>query len=321
MTDLTASETIAPSGEQIEITHGDQRAMIVEVGGGIRTYAAGGLELLDGYGTDEMSPSGRGQVLIPWPNRIQDGSYSFDGERHQLPINDIGEQDAIHGLVRWAAWTIGEREPHRVVMEHVLHPRPGYPFSLALAIEYRLSDDGLRVQTTATNAGPRPCPFGSGAHPYLTLGTNTVDSLILSAPARTVLKSDDRGIPIGAEPVDGTTFDFRRPRPIGTTKLDHAFTDLERDDDGLAHVDLRDPHGGRSLTLWVDGAYPYLMLFTGDPLPDVTRRSLAVEPMTCPPDAFRSGVGLIHLQVGETFTSHWGVRPGGDTDSQTREAL
>jgi aldose 1-epimerase len=321
VTNLTASDTIAPSGEQIELAHGDQRATIVEVGGGLRTYAAAGSELLDGYEADEMSPSGRGQMLIPWPNRIQDGSYSFDGERHQLPINDIAEQDAIHGLVRWAAWTVGERESYRVVMEHVLHPRPGYPFSLALAIEYRLSDNGLRVQTTATNVGRRPCPFGSGAHPYLTLGTNTVDSLILFAPARTVLKSDDRGIPDGAEPVDGTTFDFRRPKPIGTTKLDNAFTDLERDDDGLASVDLRDPQGGRSLTLWVDGAYPYLMLFTGDPLPDVARRSLAVEPMTCPPDAFRSGVGLIRLQAGESFTGHWGIRPGVDTDSPLREAL
>ena len=104
-----------------------------------------------------------------------------------------------------------------------------------------------------------------------------------------MLRSDERGIPVGAEPVDDTDCDFRRPRPIGDTKLDNAFTDLERDDDGLARVQLRDPHGGRSLTLWVDESYPYLMLFTGDPLPDVARRSLAVEPMTCPPDAFRSG--------------------------------
>jgi aldose 1-epimerase len=205
-------------------------------------------------------------------------------------------------------------------MEHVLHPRPGYPVALALALEYRLSDDGLRVGTTATNVGPNACPFGSGAHPYLTLGTDTVDELILGASARTVLRSDDRGIPVGAEPVDGTAFDFRRPRPIGTTKLDNAFTDLERDDDGLACVDLRDPHGGRSLTLWVDGAHPYLMLFTGDPLPDVARRSLAVEPMTCPPDAFRSGVGLIRLEPGESFTSHWGIRPGVDAGGPPREA-
>ena len=143
------------------------------------------------------------------------------------------------------AWTIGEREPNRVVMEHLLHPQPGYPFSLALALEYLLSDEGLRVRVTATNVGARACPYGAGAHPYLTVGTATVDSLILRAPGRTMLRSDDRGIPIGAESVDGTDYDFRRPREIGTTMLDNAFTDLERDDDGLARVQLRDPREGQ----------------------------------------------------------------------------
>jgi aldose 1-epimerase len=299
----------APSGEQIEIALGDQRAVVVEVGGGLRTYSAAGRELLDGYGIDEMSTSGRGQVLIPWPNRIQDGSYEFEGERHQLPIDDVDEQDAIHGLVRWVAWTAGEREPHRIVMEHVLHPRPGYQFSLALAIEYRLSEEGLGVTTKATNVGRVSCPFGSGAHPYLTLGAKTVDSVILRAPARTVLRSDERGIPVGAASVEGTEYDFRRPRAIGPTKLDHAFTDLERDEHGLARVQLRDPRGGRELTLWVDESYPYLMLFTGDPLPDVNRRSLAVEPMTCPPNAFRTGRDLVRLEPGQSFTGNWGIRP------------
>jgi len=300
---------IAPSGEQIEIAHGEQRAVIVEVGGGLRTYSTARRELLDGYGIDEMSTSGRGQVLIPWPNRIQDGSYTFDGEHHQLPINDIDEQDAIHGLVRWAAWTVAERERHRVVMEHVLHPRPGYPFSLALAIEYRLSDDGLRVQTTATNAGPSSCPFGSGAHPYLTVGTPTVDPVVLRAPGRTMLRSDERGIPVGVTPGEDTEYDFRRPKPIGATKLDNAFTDLERDDDGLARVQLRDARAGSSLTLWVDESYQYLMLFTGDPLPDVGRRSLAVEPMTCPPNAFRTSAALIRLEPDRPFTTSWGIQP------------
>jgi aldose 1-epimerase len=300
---------IAPSGEQIVIALGDQRAVVVEVGGGLRTYSAAGRELLDGYEIDEMSTSGRGQVLIPWPNRMQDGSYEFEGERHQLPINDVEERDAIHGLVRWAGWTVGEREEHRVVMEHVLHPRPGYPFSLALAIEYRLSQEGLRVQTTATNVGPRVCPYGSGAHPYLTVASTTVDSVILNAPGRTSLRSDERGIPVGRGSVEGTDYDFRRPRPIGATKLDNAFTDLERDDDGLARVHMRDPDGGGELTLWVDESYPYLMLFTGDPLADVDRRSLAVEPMTCPPNAFRTGEALIRLEPGRSFTSNWGIRP------------
>jgi aldose 1-epimerase len=299
----------APSGEQIEIAHADQRAVVVEVGGGLRGYSAGGRDVLDGYGAEEMSTSGRGQVLIPWPNRVLDGSYEFEGRRHQLPIDDVEEQDAIHGLVRWAAWTIGEREPNRVVMEHVLHPRPGYPFSLALAIEYLLSAKGLRVEATATNLGRSSCPYGSGAHPYLTVGTPTVDSVVLRAPGRTVLRSDERGIPSGAESVDGTDHDFRHPREIGTTRLDHAFTDLERDDEGLARVELRNLAEQRGLTLWVDGSYRYLMLFTGDPLPDVDRRSLAVEPMTCPPDAFRSGQDLIRLEPGQSFTSAWGISP------------
>ena len=297
---------IAPSGEQIEIAFGDQRATVVEVGGGLRTYSAGGRELVDGYGIDEMSSSGRGQVLLPWPNRIQDGSYEFDGQRHQLPIDDVGEQDAIHGLVRWAAWTAGEREPHRVVMQHRIHPQPGYPFSLAVSIEYLLSDEGLRVRTTATNAGAGPCPYGCGAHPYLRVGTHVVDSVTLQAPGRTVLLSDERGIPVGSEPVEGTEYDFRRPRQIGATRLDNAFTDLDRDGDGLARVSLSDPEGG-SLALWVDESYRYLMLFTGDPLPDVARRSVAVEPMTCPPNAFRTGEALIRLEPGRSFTSTWGI--------------
>ena len=147
-----------PSGEQVEITHGDQRVVVVEVGGGLRTYSVAGRDVLDGYPADEMCRSGRGQVLIPWPNRLEDGSYEFGGKAHQAPIDDPAENDAIHGLVRWAAWTVGRRSPESVAMEHRVHPRPGYPFSLALRIEYALSDAGLSVTTTATNVGADPGP-------------------------------------------------------------------------------------------------------------------------------------------------------------------
>jgi aldose 1-epimerase len=298
---------IAPSDEQIEIAAGDQQAVIVEVGGGLRSYSVGGHEFVDGYEADEMSSSGRGQVLIPWPNRLQDGSYEFDGQSHQLPLNEPEHRNAIHGLVRWAAWTASAREPDRAVMEHVLHPQPGYPFSLMLSIEYALSDLGLRVRTTVKNVGTNPCPYGSGAHPYLTLGTATVDRLMLRVPGRTVLRPDERGLPVGTEAVQDTAYDFRQPRRIGSTTLDHAFTDLERDEDGLARVELRDPDYGTRVSLWVNESYPFLMLFSGDPLPDVRRRSLAVEPMTCPPNAFRTGHALIRLEPGSSFTSTWGI--------------
>jgi aldose 1-epimerase len=298
---------IAPSGEQIAIAVGDQRAVIVEVGGGLRSYSASGLDLVDGYGGDEMSSSGRGQVLIPWPNRLEGGSYEFDGKHHQLPLNEPERRNAIHGLVRRAAWNVAEREAHRVVMQHVLHPQPGYPFSLRTSIEYALSDRGLRVRTTTTNVGSERCPYGRGAHPYLTLGTATIDRLFLTLPARTVLQSDQRGLPTNLKAVEGTGYDFRQSRRIGSTVLDHAFTDLQRNENGNACVTLRDPDSGIQVSLWVDHSYPYLMLFSGDPLPDVSRRSLAVEPMTCPPNAFRTGVSLIELESGSSCTGTWGI--------------
>ena len=244
---------------------------------------------------------------IPWPNRIQDGSYEFEGHRHQLPLTEPTMGNAIHGLSRWEAWRAAEREPSRVVMEHTIHAQPGYPFTLVLQVDYSLADDGLSVSTTATNIGADTCPYGAGAHPYLTLGTPTVDRLVLQAPGRQVLIHDERDLPVGSEPVDGTEYDFREARPIATTKLDNAFTDLGRGPDGRARVTLHDPGARRTVTLSVDEHYGYLMLFTGDPLPDVNRRALAVEPMTCPPNAFRTGDSVIRLAPGDSVTGVWTI--------------
>ena len=298
---------VGPSGEQLELSFGERRAVVVEVGAGLRTYAIGGREVLDGYAADEMCASGRGQVLLPWPNRIEDGSYEFDGREHQLPLTEVAAGNAIHGLVRWASWTVAEREPQRVVLEHLLHAQPGYPFVLALRIEYALGDGGLTVRTTATNVGAGPCPFASGMHPYFTVGTPTVDSLTLTVPARTVVGSGPRGLPGAAQDVEGTEYDFRRPRVLGATRLDNTFTDLEPDDDGLTRVHLRDEESGVEVTVWADDAYTHFQLFTGDPLPDVSRRSLAVEPMTCPPNAFRTGEGVVRLEPGASWTGAWGI--------------
>ncbi|MGZ4234055.1 MAG: aldose 1-epimerase family protein [Solirubrobacteraceae bacterium] len=302
-------DATSPSGRQVEIASGEQHAWIVEVGGGLRAYSAGGRDVLDGYRVEEMCSSARGQCLVPWPNRIRGGSYEFAGLRQQLPLTEPEKQDAIHGLARWANWIVAEQAADSVVMEYLLHPQPGYPHALALAVEYRLDDDGLTVRTTARNVGAGSCPYGTGAHPYLTVGTPTVDSAILQAPGRTRLISDEQGIPTGAEPVNGSEYDFTAPRPIGKTKLDTAFTDLERDDHGRAHVHLASRNDEATATLWLDERYRHLMLFTGDPLPDVNRRSLGIEPMTCAPNAFQSGDGLIILEPGESFAAAWGIEP------------
>lgn len=297
-------EPISPSGEQVELSAGDQRVVVVGVGGGLRSYVAGERPVLDGYSVAAMCSSGRGQLLAPWPNRIQDGSYEFAGESHQLALDEPERRNAIHGLVRWSTWSVAEQEAERAVLEHRLHPTPGYPFMLDFRVEYTLAADGLTVRVKATNVGEDACPYGFGAHPYLAGGDGPVDVLELRVPAETALISDERSIPIGRQSVDGTELDLRTPKPIGAVQLDHCFSDLRRDGDGRARVEL----GGQA-TLWVDESYPYVMVFTGDGLPDVARRSVAVEPMTCAPNAFRSGDGLIRLEPGESRSGSWGIIP------------
>jgi aldose 1-epimerase len=291
-----------PSGEQVELLHGDQQAVVVGVGGGLRRYSVAGRAVLDGYEAGELCPSGRGQLLAPWPNRIEDGSYEFGGSRYQLALDEPERRNAIHGLVRWAEWSVAERAPERAVLEHTLYPTPGYPFALDLQVEYSLGEDGLSVRVEATNVGAGPCPYGVGQHPYLAVAADWVDDVELQVPAAIVLESNERGLPTGASPV-AAELDFRQARAIGTTVLDHCFTELDRDSDGRARVVVGET------TLWVDRSWPYAMVFTGDPLPDVARRSVAVEPMTCAPNAFRTGDGLIVLEPGETHSGSWGITP------------
>ncbi len=294
---------------EVVIACGSQRVSVVRLGGGLRSYEVADRPLLDGFPAGRRPTSGRGQVLVPWPNRIENGSYEFDGKRMQLPLTEPEHGNAIHGLVRRATWNVVSQAADHVVLDYVLDPQPGYPFTLALTVTYSLSDAGLTVATTARNLGAEPCPYGSGQHPYLTLGTPTIDGLRLQVPAQVVGFSDDRGLPERSASVDGTEYDFRAGRAIGEVVLDNAYTELDRDTDGRARVLLDDPASGSGVTLWVDESYPYLMVFTGDPLPDVARRSIAVEPMTCPPNAFRSGESLIRLEPGEATSSAWGIEP------------
>ncbi len=306
----TPAVPVLPSGVQHEISHRDQRVVVVEVGGGLRIYETAAGPLLQGYSEREPCSGGRGQPLIPWPNRLRDGRYEFAGASQQLALTEPERRNAIHGLVRWANWTVGDRAGDRVVMEHVLHPQTGWPGTLHVAIEYALGDEGLAVTTTATNVGEVALPYGAGQHPYLTLGTAAVDALTLQAPGRTYLETDERGIPTGVHPVAGTALDFTSARELGDARLDTGYTDLIRDDDGRARVEISTPGGARRATLWVDRSYEYLMLFTGDTLAEpARRRGLAVEPMTCAPNAFASGAGLIELAPGASHRASWGISP------------
>ncbi len=285
--------------------------MVTEVGASLRALSHDGSDVLDGYGSHEAALDARGQALVPWPNRLADGRYEFDGAQYQVPLTEPDKHNAIHGLGRFARWQVAEQEEHRALLQLDLAPQPGYPFALEVNVEYRLgASTGLTVMTTARNVGARPLPYGSGFHPYLTVGTQSIDDAQLHLPAGVRLETDERGIPTGERvAVEGSAYDFSKPRTIGDTRLDDAFGDLARDADGRASVRLNSERDPRSVVLWLDAAHPYVMAFTGDSLPDPARRrrSLWLEPMTCAPNAFQSGDGLTKLEPGATFVSAWGI--------------
>lgn len=300
----------APSGAQHVIRFGDQEAVAVEVGGGLRVYTVAGRDVLDGYAEDAMCDGARCQTLIPWPNRVQDGKWSWNGADQQLALTEPEQHNAIHGLVRWLAWEVVDQTESSVELTCTSAPQSGYPWRLAVSNTWSLGEDGLSVLTTIRNESEDPAPVAAGFHPYITAGTPSIDEAFLEIPATTRILTGDQQIPVGSEDVAGTAYDFREPRPLGDLEIDHTYTGLTRDESGRAHLRLAAPGGEQIVTVWVDEAYPYLEVFTGDALPNPgrRRRGLGVEPMTAPPNALASREGLVVLEPGSQWQGRWGIR-------------
>ena len=303
------SQALSPSGDQLEIRYGDQTAVVVTVGGGLRTYDVDGRAVLDGYAVDAMCDGARGQLLVPWPNRVKDGRWSWRGEGQQLALTEPEQHNAIHGLVRWMPWHVLEHTTGSVSLGCASYPQPGYPWPLDVRVTYTLDDGGVTVRTSVTNHGTSPAPIAAGAHPYITVGTPTIDSAVLQVPAESWLPTGDQQIPTGKEAVDGSPYDFRTGRPLGDVEIDYTFTDLHRDADGRFRLRLSAPDDDRVVTVWLDDAFPFVEVFTGDALPNAARRrqGLGVEPMTAPPNALATGESLVVLDPGGQWAGEWGI--------------
>jgi len=304
--------TDAPSGEQLVIESDGYRAVVTESGAALRCLTSRGRDLVDGFAEDEMSSGGRGQLLVPWPNRIRDGRYSFGGQDHQLALTEPKRHNASHGLARWATWQVVDRREDSVALALKVMAQTGYPWTLRLHVRYTLDQDGLRVTQRAENLAGTAAPYASGAHPYLVAGPGPVDGWQLSCPAGVRGLSDPvRLLPEGREDVDGTAYDFRSARSIGDVAMNHAFTSLATDGAGIATTTLLDPATQTGVALWVDSHHRWLMLYTADDVPATARRSLAVEPMTANADAFNSGEDLVVIEPGGSFEASWGIRAVG----------
>jgi aldose 1-epimerase len=293
------------TGRQFEISAGEHWAVITEVGANLGGYRVGAVEVTPVYRPDAIAPKSCGAVLMPWPNRIASGRYIFDDAAQQLALSDPALGNASHGLAGWVRWTPVRHDADAVTLECDVVPQKGWPFELHVRVTYRLdATQGLSVELHAENRGVLRLPFGAGCHPYLALGGTPLAEVQLMVPATQRLTTDERQIPSGVADVDATEYDLRVLRPLGELRLDTAYRGLIADADGRGRAQVVLAHGRR--TLWWDPAFTTVQVFTPEKLVD--QPAIAMEPMTCPADAFNSGTDLLILNPGQSWTAEWGIK-------------
>lgn len=304
------------SGHQHTLRAGDYAASIASVGATLRTLTHAGRDLVVPFDADDVRPSYRGATLAPWPNRIVDGRYSFGGEEYQVALTEPARGHALHGFVGWLDFEAVDKSPSHVTLAAAIQPQTGYPWRVVVQTTFSLDADGLTQTVNARNESTDAAPWGTGPHPYLVAGPGAVDDWTLELPAADVLLTDDRLSPDGIAAVDvadPARFDFREPRAIGSAELDHAYTGLARDAGGDATVRLTTPAGDGVGMTW-DAACPWVQVHTSDKGVGKPghRSGLAVEPMTCAPDAFNAGsydfdAGLVVLEPGASASASWRI--------------
>ncbi|SDG99917.1 aldose 1-epimerase family protein [Klenkia brasiliensis] len=296
--------TPAPTGAQHELVRGDVRAVVTEVGGGLRELTVAGRPLVAGFGVDEARPLFRGSVLAPWPNRVGGGRYAFAGEEQQLVVTEPERGHALHGLVCWSPFTVLDRTASSARLGTRIWPQPGWPHLLDVVVGYELTDTGLRWTVEGANAGAAPAPWGSSVHPYLVAGEGGVDDWELELAAGQVLTAGPGQLPTGLVEAAGAGLDLRA-RALRGLEVDHAFTGFGA---GRTTARVWAPSGTGVAVHWDAAQLPWAQVYTCDrPGTPAHRGGLAVEPMTCPPDALNSGTDLVVLDPGARHTATWEV--------------
>jgi aldose 1-epimerase len=301
---MPAPVPLPPTGEQFEIAAGDVRAVATEVGAGLRAFESAGLPYVETFALDRRPPRGAGNVLVPWPNRTADGRWTWNGAVQQLALSEPAAGNAIHGLLRHTFYDVVDRASDAVTLGARIAPQSGWPVPLAAEVRFAVTSEGLTVTHTVRNIGADAVPFGVGAHPYIRAGNAATDDCTLQLAASTTLPLQG-GLPTG--PPRAVDDDVRDGRLLRGLELDDSFGGCApADGDTLVRHRLVGPEGG--VELWAEPDFRWVQVFTPDDHPG-RGRAVAVEPMTCPPDALNSGTDLITLNPGESWTGSWGLRP------------
>lgn len=296
--------------EELPLRHGPLRATVDPVGASLCSFRADDVPLIRELPATTRRAMYDGAILAPWIGRLAGGTYTFQGRTHRVPIDEPERGTALHGLVATRPWDVVEHTDTSLTLRIRLALPKGYPFDLDLTATYLLDDTGLHVELLAVNRGSDAAPYGCAIHPYLTAGSGGIDDWSLQLPSDTYLRMDPQLlVPTHEAPTSDTPFDFRHPTPLAGLEIDNTFTGLSRDADGVTAATVRNS-GGTGVTLTWDRTLPWVQVYTSDhPAPAVHRTGIAIEPATCPPNAFVTGRDLIVLDPGEQHLARWHLAP------------
>ncbi len=245
--------------------------------------------------------------LIPFPNRIKDGAYIFEGNRYQLELNYPEENNACHGFIYDKEFEIEKREAHAIYASvklsyHYTGFLPGYPFECRIELTYSLEKDrGFACRTTIENLGRTAMPVGDGWHPFFTFH-KPVDELFLKLAAEEKIEVDERLIPTGRSSRYGR---FDKSHKIGNITFDDCFK-IKPGPRSIQVTELYDGEGEIGIQLWQEtgkNKYNYIQVYTPP-----ERTSIAIEPVTSNINAFNNLEGLIVLKPNEKFDAGYGVQ-------------
>jgi aldose 1-epimerase len=274
----------------------------------LRSLTVRGLDIVEPFVTEPDAPGMAGATLVPWPNRVEDATWWHNGRRHELAMTEPELGNANHGLLAGDDFAVLERDDTSATLGAEIRQPQGYPFDLDVVVGYVLTDSGITVTTSVENRGTEPAPVALGAHPYLRIGSSEIEHLAVSVQATHAYRLDERHIPRERFAVRGTAWDLTLPRRIADTPS-HATFEHESVDGVLVHA-LHDHPEGERVELWADSDYRFTQLYIAREFPSAAgpRLAVAIEPMTAPPNALRTGEGLRWLAPAERWQTSWGVR-------------
>ncbi len=300
----------------IELKRGNQRLVINQVGGGLISYQVEkDGETKDMIVSYESCPEEKvgmmGDVLFPFPGRVKNSEYSFEGKEYKISGTKEIDGNALHGFVTDKEWKVVEKNDDSIKLSYEIkkeeYEKNGYPFSLKIQVKYSLSDNGLKVETEITNTGESKAPFGLGFHPYFTAGTDKADNISLKIDAKKLVEFDDNLFPTGKMVgLDGQELDYNQEKKIGEKTIDNCFTGLVYTNN-ISKTEISSKLA--KLNIWQDKNFNYLQMYSADTIGDkFMRAGFAIEPQTCTGYALnKPEMGLKTIEPGESFKAVWGV--------------